>query len=114
MRVTIEHNIGPSSSKERNSEVLLVQRCLCTLNKENQLIANGIYASFTTRLVKLFQESRGLPVQGIVDPETWKHLRGEHPADVEATLKELQAKSELSRSQKAKEHLLPWKNFDRK
>lgn len=35
---------------------------------------DGRYGANTTQAVKTFQQQRGLPENGIVDPKTWQHL----------------------------------------
>src|SRR5665647_972828 len=54
-------------------DVLLLQNILTDLGfKLGEM--NGIFAQQSVQAVKEFQQSRGLKVDGIVGPETWRQI----------------------------------------
>ncbi len=59
-------------SGDRGEPVRDIQRRLTALGVHTKV--DGFYGSFTVAAVRSFQETRGLPSDGIVGPETWRTL----------------------------------------
>jgi peptidoglycan hydrolase-like protein with peptidoglycan-binding domain len=63
--------------KEKESErmIKMVQRCLRIFYPEVQIVINGLYEKYTQKLVKTWQEQKGLQADGYIDAETWSLMR---------------------------------------
>lgn len=61
---------NPDNSK---TEVMLLQRCLAHITGDRILI-DGNFTIRTENTVKKFQESQGLPADGIVKKQTWEQI----------------------------------------
>lgn len=61
-------------SGDRGEAVRDIQRRLTALKINAEVDVDGSYGLETVAAVRLFQETRGLPADGIVGPETWRTL----------------------------------------
>jgi peptidoglycan hydrolase-like protein with peptidoglycan-binding domain len=57
--------------RDCNEDVRQVQTWLNLLSDSQRIVADGRFGPLTERMLKRFQESRGLVVTGQVDLETW-------------------------------------------
>lgn len=65
--------LSKTSGTDLEADVKAVQQKLNTLGGECTVI-DGIFGNETTRIVRQFQRTSGLPVTGTVDQETWDAL----------------------------------------
>ena len=54
--------------------ILVLQDYLMVLGFLKAAEVNGFYDSHTSKIVRRFQHSRGMPITGVTDSRTWEEL----------------------------------------